>query len=206
MNKGSNPLSRPPPAGSPIANERWRSVCARQNSASRPSIRSKFSRGSGCQTPQASTSRSSVVFFSHCRSSSSEPEESESMDGRLTRFSPLPSFAVAAAFAAAWGMLLILVNIGSGGHSPSSAAKISSCCWQRSMSMSRLDSAGGQLEEHESSWAELGMTRVIVVCNGGCAPVAVGIAVRAETARSLPSWQRPNLENGGRTPRRCLSM
>lgn len=98
------------------------------------------------------------------------------MDGRLTRFSPLPSFAVAAAFAAAWGMLLILVNIGSGGHSPSSAAKISSCCWQRSMSMSRLDSAGGQLEEHESSWAELGMTRVIVVCNGGCGRVAVGIS------------------------------
>ena len=97
------------------------------------------------------------------------------MDGRLTRFNPLPSVAVAAAFAAACGMLLILVNIGSGGHSPSSAAKISSCCWQRSMSMSRLDSAGGQLEGHKSSWAELGMTRVIVVCNGGVVLLPSGL-------------------------------
>ena len=118
-----------------------------------------------------------VRFFSHCRSSSSEPEESESKDGRLTRFSPLPSLAVAAAFAAACGMLLILVNIGSGGHSPSSGAaakKIASCCWQRSMSMSWLDGAGGQLEEH-TSWAELGMRRVMVVCNGGVVVLPSGL-------------------------------
>ena len=173
---GSNPLSRPPHAGSPSANER-RSACACQNNSSRHSIRLSSSRGSGCQTGKASTStRSSVArVFSHCPSSSSEPEESESKDGRLARFSPLPSLAVAAALAAACGMLLILVNIGSGGHSPSGGAAatiFASCCWQRSMSMSWLESLeddeGGQLEEH-TSWAELGMkegARAVVVCNG----------------------------------------
>ena len=136
MKQGPNPSLRPPPSADRSSSCDRRSSCACQKPASRSSIRSSASKGSGCQT--------STAGLSHCSSSSSELEQSDPKDGCLALSSPLSSHDVAAAFAFG-SMSLILVNIGSV-SSPSRGAAATSferCCWQRSIRLSVIGQEHG---------------------------------------------------------------